>query len=129
MIKREEIFEYVNQKFGTKPEFLWPKFPSYAVLRNTNNSKWYAVVMTVEKKKLELEGDEIIDILNVKCDPITIGSLLDGIEYLPGYHMNKSNWVSVCLCENVSQEEVFNLIDLSYEMSQKNSKRKISTYK
>ena len=37
--------------------------------------------------------------------------------------MNKANWISVCLSENVSREEVFNLIDLSYEMSQKNSKK------
>lgn len=124
MVTRKEIFEYVNQKFGTKPEFLWPKFPSYAVLRNTKNSKWYAVLMKVEKKKLGLEGDENIEILNIKCDPIMIGSLLDGIKYFPGYHMNKANWVSIRLGGNVSREEVFNLIDLSYEMSQKNSKKK-----
>ena len=50
MITRKEIFQYVNQKFGTKPEFLWPKFPSYAVFRNANNLKWYALIMMVEKK-------------------------------------------------------------------------------
>lgn len=79
------------------------------------------------EKKLGLEGNEIVQILNVKCDPIIIGSLLDGIKYLPGYHMNKANWISVCLSENVSREEVFNLIDLSYEMSQKNSKKWAAT--
>ena len=86
--------------------------------------KWYAVAMTVEKKKLGLKGEGSCEILNVKCDPITIGALLDGREYLPGYHMNKSNWLSVHLDGNLPREEVFNLIDLSYEMSQKNSKKK-----
>lgn len=124
MITRDEIFQYVERKFGTNPEYLWPKFPSYAVLRNANSSKWYAVVMTVEKKKLGLKGETRCEILDVKCDPIMIGSLLDGCEYLPGYHMNKANWVSVRLDGNLPREEVFNLIDLSYEMSQKNSKKK-----
>lgn len=124
MVAREEIFRYVKQKFGTSPEYLWPKFPSYAVLRNASNSRWYAVAMTVEKKKLGLKGEGSCEILNVKCNPIMIGSLLDGREYLPGYHMNKANWVSVRLDGNLCREEFFNLIDLSYEMSQKNSKKK-----
>ena len=124
MVVREEIFQHVKQKFGTSPEYLWPKFPSYEVLRNASNSKWYAVVMTVEKRKLGLKGEESCEILNVKCDPIMIGSLLDGCEYLPGYHMNKSNWVSLRLDGNLPREEVFDLIDLSYEMTQKNSKKK-----
>ena len=39
-----------------------------AVLRH-KNGKWYAVVMTVEKSKLGLEGKDPVDIMDVKCDP------------------------------------------------------------
>ena len=39
-----------------------------AVLRH-KNGKWYAVVMSVEKCKLGLEGNEFVDIIDVKCDP------------------------------------------------------------
>ena len=39
-----------------------------AVLRH-KNGKWYAVIMTVEKSKLGLEGKEPVDIMDVKCDP------------------------------------------------------------
>ena len=33
------------------------------------NGKWYAVIMTVEKSKLGLDGKEPVDIMDVKCDP------------------------------------------------------------
>ena len=36
--------------------------PDSAVLRH-KNGKWYAVFMTVEKSKLGLEGNELVDII------------------------------------------------------------------
>ena len=67
-MKKEEIFEYVQKQYGTIPEYLWSKLPDSAVLRH-KNGKWYAVIMTVEKSKLGLEGREMVDIIDVKCDP------------------------------------------------------------
>ena len=67
-MKKEEIFEYVQKQYGTLPEYLWSKLPDSAVLRH-KNGKWYAVIMTVEKSKLGLEGRELVDIIDVKCDP------------------------------------------------------------
>ena len=116
---RNEIFQYAKERFGTEPEYLWMKFPNYAVLRNSNNSKWYAAIMDVQKQKLGLKGKEYVDILVVKCDPIMIGSLLNSKGYLPAYHMNKSTWITILLDGSISKDEIFNLIDLSYEMTQK----------
>ena len=45
MIKREEILKYVKNKYDTIPEYLWEKYPRYAVLRHRDNKKWYAVIM------------------------------------------------------------------------------------
>ena len=67
-MKKEEIFEYVKKQYGTMPEYLWAQSPDNAVLRH-KNGKWYAVVMSVEKYKLGLEGNEFVDIMDVKCDP------------------------------------------------------------
>ena len=63
-MKKEEIFEYVQKQYGTMPEYLWSKLPDSAVLRH-KNGKWYAVIMTVEKSKLRLEGKDPVDIMNV----------------------------------------------------------------
>ena len=65
-MKREEIFQYVKEQYGTEPEYLWKKDPDSAVLRH-KNGKWYAIIMVVEKKILGLEEDGNIDILDVKC--------------------------------------------------------------
>ena len=53
-MKREEIFEYVKNQYGTVPEYLWETSPKSAVLRH-KNGKWYAVLMQVEKSRLGLE--------------------------------------------------------------------------
>lgn len=116
-ITREEIFKYAKEKFGTSPEYLWLKSPKNAILRNNENSKWYAAVLYVRKKQIRLPGEEYIDILDVKCDPILIGSLLNNNGYLPGYHMNKSNWITLLLDGSVPKDDVFNFIDLSYELT------------
>ena len=68
-MKKEEIFEYVKKQYGTMPEYLWAQSPDNAVLRH-KNGKWYAVVMSVEKCKLGLEGNEFVDIMDVNCDPV-----------------------------------------------------------
>lgn len=113
-ITRQEIFQYAKEKFGSNPEYLWLRSPKNAILRNNENSKWYAAVLYARKKQLGLAGEEYIDILDVKCDPILIGSLLNNNGYLPGYHMNKANWITLLLDGSVPKDDVFNFIDLSY---------------
>ena len=63
-MKTEEIFNYVQKQYGTVPEYLWSTSPDRAVLRH-KNGKWYAVIMTVEKSKLGLEGKDPVDIMDV----------------------------------------------------------------
>ena len=62
-MKREEIFEYVKNQYGTVPEYLWETSPKSAVLRH-KNGKWYAVLMQVEKSRLGLEEESMVDIIN-----------------------------------------------------------------
>lgn len=73
-MKREEIFEYVKNQYGTVPEYLWETSPKSAVLRH-KNGKWYAVLMQVEKSRLGLEEESMVDIINVKCEPDMVGLL------------------------------------------------------
>lgn len=118
MITRNEIFEYVKQKYATVPEYLWQKYPNYAVLRHKNNEKWYAVIMNVSKGKLGLDGKEEIDIINIKCYSEMIGSLRKEKGVLPAYHMNKEYWISIVLDSTFSKEKVFELLDVSFEITE-----------
>ena len=112
---REEILEYVKNKYGTNPEYLWLKHPGFAVLRNMNG-KWYGIIMNVPADKLGLSGTDDIDIINVKCDPVMVSSLRLRDGYLPAYHMNKENWISIIINNQISADEIKNLVDMSYEL-------------
>ena len=116
---RQQIFDYAKKKYGTAPEYLWARYPSYAVLRHLDNEKWYGIVMNVPKNKLGLQGTDIVDILDVKCDQVMIDVLCQSSGFLPGYHMNKTNWLSVLLDGTVPDEQILDLLDMSYQMTAK----------
>ncbi len=88
---RKTVFDYANQTYGSKPEYLWAKYPEYAVLRHRDNNKWYAIIVNVSKNKIGLDGTEEVDIMDLKCEPEMIGSLRMTEGIFAGYHMNKGN--------------------------------------
>lgn len=117
MTLREFLFQYAKNTYGTEPEYLWTKSPDSAILRHSNNKKWYAAVLDVSADRLGLPHNRIVDVLNVKCSPLEIGSLLQKQGYLPAYHMNKTHWISILLDGSVPKEEVFFFLDKSYELT------------
>ena len=74
--------------------------------------------------KLGLTGTERIDVLNVKCSPMIIGSLLAGEGFLPAYHMNKGAWISILLDGTVPDGQIEPLLDWSYESAAPKSRRR-----
>ena len=115
--QKDGVLRYALEKWGTEPEYLWKKYPNYAILRQANNKKWYAAILEVPKSKLGLSGEGMIDILDVKCDQRMIGSLLGSIGYLPAYHMNKSSWITILLDETLPNEEIFQMLDISFALT------------
>ena len=73
---KTELLQYVAQAFGTAPEYPWADTPDAFVLRHENNRKWFAVGMTVRRDRLGLGGAGVVDVVNVKCDPLMSGSFL-----------------------------------------------------
>lgn len=121
-LKREEIFEYVKKQYGTVPEYLWKESPESAVLRH-KNGKWYAIIMNIEKSRLGMEGNERIDIIDVKCNPDMVGLLTQTFGFLPGYHMNKKNWITMLLDGSVSEAKILDFLDMSYDLIDGSSNR------
>ncbi len=115
----KKVLQYVNKKYNTKPEFLWRRFPNNAVLRHKGSLKWYAALLTIDKRKLGLNEEGAVDILDLKCDPMTISALIDKRTFFPGYHMNKTHWITVLLDGSLKDKYLFSLIDQSYEISKK----------
>ena len=100
------------------------KYPNYCVFRHPLSRKWFAIVMDVERRKLGLKGTGVLDVVNLKCDPLLIGSLRKENGVFPAYHMSKSNWVSVSLNDCVSDEQVRFLLSMSYEAASPSKKMK-----
>ena len=82
-----------------------------------DNRKWYALIMTISKKTLNLPGEGQMDVMNIKSDPELVSVLRGKNGYYPAYHMNKEKWITVALDGTVSLEEIMNLLSLSYELT------------
>ena len=115
MTMRDELFAHIKKKYRTDPEYLWMRFPGYAVFRHTDNDKLFAMVMDVPKVKLGLAGEAVVDILNVKMgSPLLADLLIQQEGYLRGWHIRGGNWVSVLLDGTVPFEDICRWIDESY---------------
>lgn len=112
---RDKVFAYMKKKYKASPEYPWAKYDSNAVFRHSDNKKWFALVMGVEKDKLGLSGDGYVDVINLKIDDMMFRDILVQTEgILPAYHMNKEHWITVLLDGTVDEDKVYDLIDVSY---------------
>ena len=113
----KEIVDYVKNKYGDELEFLWEKSPKTAVVRRKNSNKWYALILSLSKRKLNLDSDETAEIINLHNSPEEIEKLIDNKIYFPAYHMNKKHWCTICLDGTIKLEKIYRLIDISYELA------------
>ena len=116
-MERKELFEWAKETYGTEPDYPWNDWN--CVLRHKHNNKWYALIMEIEETKLGLNSDKIVDVLNVKCDPLLIGSLRMKEGFYPAYHMNKDKWISILMDGTVPDNEIMELVELSYSLTKK----------
>ena len=121
--QRERITQYIRETYGTEAEYLWADSPGSAVFRHPASKKWYAIIMDVPANKLGLSGEDLVDVMNVKCGTIMVGSLLAEKGFRPAYHMNKEHWITVLLDGTVEEAKVCDLIDLSFEATASKKKK------
>lgn len=114
---RKFVYDYIKLTYDISPDFPWAKTPNAAVFRHPNNQKWFALIMDVPKKSLGLNSNEIIEIINLKCDPVMIDSLFLKNGFFPAYHMNKEHWITVLLDNSVHSEDLLFLLNQSYDLT------------
>lgn len=127
---REEYFKMVFERLKTEPDYPFEDDWVTAVFRRKDNLKWFAVVMTVEAKKLGIGAFGQLDIVNLKCAEKDREKLLQYESILPACHMNKKYWISIILDD---QEELNDLLveltQKSYELTAHKSKKSKSAVK
>ena len=114
-MNRIELRKFIKDNYGSRPDYPWPKYPGYEVFRHSSNKKWFALIMNLPKNKLGLQGNDILEIVNFKCDSILIGSLLEEKGFFPAYHMNKTNCITAVLGKTVDNEKIKMLLDMSFK--------------
>ena len=113
--QRERITQYIQDTYGSQAEYLWADSPGNAIFRHPASKKWYAALMRVLPEKLGLAGEETLNVMDIRCSTIMIGSLLSTKGFLPAYHMNKNHWISIILDGSVPDKEITPLLELSYD--------------
>ncbi len=113
------LIEHVRKTYGNELEFLWKKFSDNAVWRRTDTQKWYGVLLTIPRKKLEGTSNEIVEILDFRIRPEEMQNLVNTKRYFPGWHMNKKSWCTVILDGSVSLEEIYERLAESYALALK----------
>ena len=115
----KRLIQYVREKYGDELEFLWMKFSDNAIWRRKDTNKWYAALLIVSKRKLGIDSDKTVEILDLRIKPEKLDELLDNKKYFAGYHMNKKHWYTICLDDSVSFEEICERVAISYTLALK----------
>ena len=113
----KRIMAFVQEKFGNQLEYLWEKSPDTAVLRHEDNQKWYAILMRIPWDRLDKGREGLVEAVNLKHD--CVADLLSQKGIYPAFHMNKRYWISLALDDSLSDDEVLDLLEISWNLTLK----------
>lgn len=115
------LANHLKATYGDDFDHPFEKYPEFSSFRYPENQKWYGLVMTLARGKLDLgeeqwsqeELDEKVEIINIKVDKEALPELLATKGIYPSYHMNKKSWVTLVFDDALSDEQLFSLVDNS----------------
>ena len=113
----KRLMNYISQRFQGRIEYLWERSPDSGAIRHRDTLKWYGVFMAIDWKKLDAGKSGNIEVLNVKTNQAADLTHEKGI--YPAFHMNKKYWVSIPLDNTLADEELFSLVDRSWQLTKK----------
>ena len=114
------ISKHIKEKYNVSPEYLWDSEPGFGVFRNPNTNKWFGIIMNIKRNKIVGKEEKEIEVLNLMLHDKT-EYYLNNKNIYPAYHTNKKNWVSIILDESLSNDEIINLINISFNNANKKS--------
>lgn len=86
----------------------------WTIIRHKGNKKIFALIYERENKLC----------VNLKCEPIKADFLRQIYKSVTaGYHMNKEHWNTVMLGGDVPDDELFSMIQHSYELTKPKMKK------
>ena len=87
-----------------------------AVIRHEANKKMFALVGVLDGRLQ----------ITLKCDPDRADFLRGAYaDVVPGYHFNKKHWNTVYTDGDVPEEEIFDLISHSFDLTKQKARKKV----
>ena len=120
---KKEFEEIVCRRYGVEGDHPFEGDFDTTVFRHPSNRKWFGIVMSVPRCRLEGDSREIVNIINVKCPYEVASSFYSERGFYPAYHMNKLHWISVLLPDAPNDIVQF-LVNVSFEVTKAINKRK-----
>ena len=124
---RQELIAYIFDEYSVEPDFPFRMDDVTCVFRHIDNRKWFGIAMVIPYRTVGINKPGDVDILNVKCDPIMMGSLRGKSGFCPAYHMNKDKWITILLDGSAGQEDIKALLAMSYSMTAMKLRKKSVT--
>lgn len=86
-MKRNDLIKYVQQEYICDIDYPWEKYPDYVVIRRRDNQKWFAGIFTITGHQVGLDTNEPMDVVNLKCEPDLIPTLIRESGIYLAYHI------------------------------------------
>jgi predicted DNA-binding protein (MmcQ/YjbR family) len=107
MKDKKRIVEYLLSKDGAWVDFPFGPEAEVYKIGEGKEAKMFAIIQA-NKEPVNL---------SLKCDPVLAEHLREKYEtVMPGYHLNKTHWNTVICSGQLNDEELQDLIDLSYRL-------------
>ena len=119
-----ELKEHIFDTYSVEPDHPFAMDDVSSVYRHSNKRKWFALTMRIPYRTLGISKGDDVDILNIKCDPILIGSLRGRPGFLPAYHMNKDKWITILLDGSADSADIIPLLAMSYELTANKTRKR-----
>ena len=116
-MNRQELIDHIIDEYSVEPDYPFPRDDISCVFRHNGNRKRFGIAMVVPYRTIGINWDGNVDILNVKCDPIMMGSLRGKPGFCPAYHMNKDKWITILLDGSAEKEDITALLAMSYSIT------------
>lgn len=112
------LAQYIARQFAVRDEYLWSVYSNFGVFRHATSEKWFAIVMNVDKSKLTQakQPQGKVEVVNLKVESAQLATLLKQNGFYLAYHMNKKSWISILLDGSVPDEQLFALLQASYQL-------------
>ncbi len=112
MLTLEDIRYYCASKKGTREDFPF----DFTTLVFKVGPKMYGLT--------SIESDGLF--INLKCDPrLSLELRSRFVAVKPGYHMNKKHWNTVIIDGTIPDEDIFRMIDHSYDLVYRKLPRRV----